>query len=170
VIARVSRAAGLMGGLAVLAITLLVSLDVLLRSFANRPLLFVDEVASLLQVLVVFGGLAYTFEAGGHVRVDLLTARLRPGLQAGLRLVTLALGLGFVLVVAWVTAQSALTAYRYGRVSAVMLYPLWIPMLIIPAGLLLLAAAMVVALARQWRAVRCRSGVDEEGPPPTGSR
>lgn len=169
-IARVSRAAGLLGGLAVLAITLLVSLDVLLRSFANRPLLFVDEVASLLQVLVVFGGLAYTFEAGGHVRVDLLTARLRPELQAGLRLVTLALGLGFVLVVAWVTAQSALTAYRYGRVSAVMLYPLWIPMLIIPGGLLLLAAAMVVALARQWRAVRSRPGGHEEGGRPAETR
>lgn len=161
-IARASRAAGLLGGFAVLAITFLVSLDVLLRYFLNRPLLFVDEVASLLQVLVVFGGLAYTFEVGGHVRVDLVTARLPPGARAGLRLVTLAVGEAFVLVVAWVTGQSALTAYRYGRVSAVMLYPLWIPMLIIPIGLLLLAAAMAAALRRQWRALRGRSGAGDE--------
>jgi C4-dicarboxylate transporter DctQ subunit len=162
VIARASRTAGLLGGFAVLAITLLISLDVVLRFFFNRPLLFVDEVASFLQLLVVFGGLAYTFEVGGHVRVDLVTARLPPGGRAGLRLVTLAVGEVFVLVVAWVTGQSALTAYRYGRVSAVMLYPLWVPMLIIPAGLLLLAAAMAAALRRQWRAVQRRSGADDE--------
>ena len=58
-IGRASRAAGLLGGLAVLAITLLISLDVALRFFLNRPLLFVDEVASFLQLLVVFGGLAW---------------------------------------------------------------------------------------------------------------
>jgi TRAP-type C4-dicarboxylate transport system permease small subunit len=162
VIGRASRAAGLLGGLAVLAITLLISLDVALRFFLNRPLLFVDEVASFLQLLVVFGGLAYTFLVGGHVRVDLVTARLPAAARARLRLVTLALGQGFVLAMAWVTAQSAVTAYRYGRVSAVMLYPLWVPMLAIPAGLLLLAAAMAVALGRQWRALRGRDGPPDE--------
>ncbi len=111
---------------------------------------------------MVFGGLAYTFLVGGHVRVDLVTARLPAAARARLRLVTLALGQGFVLAMAWVTAQSAVTAYRYGRVSAVMLYPLWVPMLAIPAGLLLLAAAMAVALGRQWRALRGRDGPPDE--------
>jgi len=55
-------------------------------------------------------------------------------------------------VVIWVTTQSALTAYRYGRVSAVLLYPLWVPMLMIPAGLLLLALCMVGTFRRQLRA------------------
>lgn len=153
-IARTSKAAALAGGVATLAIALLVSLDVLLRYFLGRPLLFVDEVASFLQVFVVFGGLAYTFLVGGHVRVDLLTAHLSRPTRAWLRLLTLGLGLAFVLVVTWVTTQSALTAYRYGRVTAVMLYPIWIPMLLIPAGLLLMAAALVVALTCQWRAIR----------------
>jgi TRAP-type C4-dicarboxylate transport system permease small subunit len=164
VIARASRAAALLGGLAVLAITLLISLDVLLRYFLDRPLLFVDEVSSFLQVFVVFGGLAYTFLVGGHVRVDLVSAHLPPGMRAWLRLLTLALGVAFVLVVAWVTGQSALTAYRYGRVSAVMLYPLWIPMLLIPAGLLLLAVAMAAALRRQCHAALGRSGPPGEVP------
>jgi len=55
-------------------------------------------------------------------------------------------------VVMWVTGESALTAFRYGRVSAVMLYPLWVPMLLIPAGLGLMALTMLVALGRQVRA------------------
>lgn len=168
-IARASRAAALGGGLATLVITLLISLDVLLRYFLDKPVLFVDEMASILQVLIIFGGLAYTFRVGGHVRVDLVSAHLPPAVRAWLRLVTLLLGLAFVLVVAWVTAQSALTAYRYGRVSAVMLYPLWVPMLLIPAGLLLMAAAMGTALLRQLRAtLGPPEGRDEVPPSPEG--
>lgn len=151
-IAGASKAAARLAGLGVLAITGLITFDVLMRYFLDRPQLFVDEVVGFLQVLVVFAGLAYTFRAGGHVRVDLVTSHLPPAARAWLRLVTLALGVVFLAVVMWVTAQSALTAYRYGRVSAVMLYPLWVPMSLIPLGLALMAVAMLAALARQVRA------------------
>jgi TRAP-type C4-dicarboxylate transport system permease small subunit len=154
VIGRLARWTSTLAGLAVLAIVALISYDVLMRYFFERPQLFVDEVASFLQVLVIFGGLAHTFRVGGHVRVDLLTAHLSPRVRGWLRALGLALGAAFLVVVMWTTAQSALTAYRYGRVSAVMLYPLWVPMLIIPAGLGLMAAVMLAALARQARALR----------------
>jgi len=73
VIARAAGMAGLLAGLATLAIVLLISYDVGMRYFFNEPQVFVDELASFLELLVVFGGAAYTFRAGGHVRVDLLT-------------------------------------------------------------------------------------------------
>jgi TRAP-type C4-dicarboxylate transport system permease small subunit len=170
VIERASRGTALLAGAAVLAMALLISLDVLMRYFLDRPVLFVDEVASLLQVLVIFGGLAYTFLVGGHVRVDLVTAHVPPAARARLRVVSLALGLAFVLVVAWVTTQSALTAYRYGRVSAVMLYPLWIPMLFIPLGLVLLGAAMAAALVGQSKVAGRAAGERDELPPPLSPR
>src|SRR5712691_5012097 len=134
-----------------------------MRYFFNEPQLFVDELASFLEVLVIFGGLAQTFRVGGHVRVDLLTSRLPAPARAWLRLVTLVIGLAFLAIVMWTTAQSALTAYRYGRVSAVMLYPLWLPMVVIPLGLGLMAATMLVALRRQVR-VLGRGDADEVAP------
>ena len=146
---RAADVAGLLAGFATLAIVLLVSYDVVMRYFFDRPQLFVDEVASFLQVLLIFGGAAYTFRVGGHVRVDLLTNIVRPTVRAWMRVVTLLLGVVFLAIVIWVTTQSASTAFRYGRVSAVMLYPLWLPMLLIPAGLALMALVMVAALARQ---------------------
>jgi TRAP-type C4-dicarboxylate transport system permease small subunit len=158
VIGWTSRAAAILAGIGVLVITALITFDVLMRYFLDQPQLFVAEVASFVQVFVVFAALAYTFRAGGHVRVDLVTAHLPPAVRAWLRVVTLALGVVFLAVVMWVTAQSALAAYRYGRVSAVMLYPLWIPMALIPLGLGLMAVAMLAALARQARAAA--------GPPP----
>ena len=161
----VAGGAALLAGFATLAIVVLISYDVTMRYFFNDPQVFVDEVASFLEVLVIFGGAAYTFRTGGHVRVDLVTSHLRPAARAWLRLVTLALGVVFLAIVLWVTTQSALTAYRYGRVSAVMLYPLWLPMAVIPAGLALMALAMLGALVRQLRAMLGpRSARDEVAP------
>ena len=163
-----SKAAGLLAGLGVLAMAGLITFDVLMRYFLDRPQLFVDELASFLQVFVVFAGLAYTFRAGGHVRVDLVTSSLPRPVRAWLRVVTLALGLVFLGAVIWVTALSSVGSYRYGRVSAVMLYPLWVPMLLIPAGLLLMAVAMLVAFVRQVRAsLGPPEGRDEVPPPDT---
>ena len=163
-IGRVARSASTLAGLAVLVIVVLITYDVLMRYFFNEPQLFVDEVASFLQIVVIFGGLAYTFRTGGHVRVDLVTARLPPRARAWLRVVALLASLGFLVIVMWTTLQSALTAYRYGRVSTVMLYPLWGPMLLIPLGLALLEIVMLVALVQQVRALR--NPRPDEVPPP----
>ena len=165
-IARLSWAVALLAGIATLVIAILISADVLLRYFLNSPLLFVDEVASFLQVLVIFGGLAYTFltrraRAGrpGHLAPA-------PALRAWLRAVGSGAGLAFILLVSWTTLQSALTAYRYGRVSTVMLYPLWLPMLLIPAGLALMSVVMLGALRRQVRAALGPPAGRDEVPPP----
>lgn len=122
--------------------------------FLNQPQLFVDEVASFLQIIVIFWGLAYTFEVGGHIRVDLVTTHLPGPVRAWLRVLTLALGVALLAVVSWVTGLSTLAAYRYQRVSAVMLYPIWIPMLVIPTGLALMTVGMLVALVRQVQILR----------------
>lgn len=164
-IGRASKAAALLSGLATLALALLISFDVLMRHFLNRPQLFVDEVAPFLLLLVIFGGVAQTFRVGGHVRVDLVTAHLRPAARAWLRAVNLTIGIVFLSVVIWVTTQSALTAFRYGRVSAVLLYPLWAPMLLIPVGLLLMALCMAGTLRRQWKAALGPRAARDEVPP-----
>ena len=162
---RVAGGAALLAGFATLAITLLITYDVTMRYFFNDPQVFVDEMASFLEVLVIFGGAAYTFRAGGHVRVDLVTSHLHPARRAPLRVVTLLMGVVFLSIVMWVTTQSAITAYQYGRVSAVMLYPLWLPMAVIPAGLALMAVAMLLTLVRQVRVLLGpRSARDEVSP------
>ena len=164
-IERTSKAASFLGGLATLVIAGTTTADVLLRYFLNRPLLGMDEIAGFLQVLVVFWGCAHAFREGGHIRVDLVTSHLPGPLRAWLRVVTLALGLLLLGVVCWVTTQSALTAYRYQRVSAVMLYPLWPAMLLIPTGLALMAVAMLATLGRQLRAaLGPRTARDEVAP------
>jgi TRAP-type C4-dicarboxylate transport system permease small subunit len=55
-----------------------------------------------------------------------------------------------------------MVAFRTGRLSAVMGYPLWIAMLFIPSGLVLMAFFMVVELIKQKRGKGERV---QEGPP-----
>jgi C4-dicarboxylate transporter, DctQ subunit len=166
-IGRASRVAALLSGLATLLLAVMISFDVIMRYFFNRPQLIVDEVGPYLLLVVIFGAAAQTFRLGGHVRVDLVTAYLPRPARAWLRVVNLLLGIIFLAVVIWVTTQSALTAFRYGRVSAVLLYPLWMPMLVIPAGLLLMALCMVETLRRQLKAaLGPRAGRNEVPPSP----
>ncbi len=167
---RTSKVASLLAGLATLAITALITFDVLMRYFLGEPQLFVDELASFLQVLVVFWGLAYTFRVGGHVRVDLVTAYLPRPLRAWLRVLTLALGIALLLVMSWVTWLSVQEAWWQERASVVMLYPIWLPMLLIPTGLLLMALAMLAVLLRQIRTALGPGAARDEvtGPGPAG--
>ena len=72
-----SKWLAVIAGVAILVITVLISVDVLMRYFLDKPQLFVDELASFLQVFVIFGGLAYTFLVGGHVR-GVSSGRARP--------------------------------------------------------------------------------------------
>ena len=98
-IGRASKAAALLSGLATSALAVIISFDVLMRYFLNRPQLLVDEVAPFLLLLVIFGAAAQTFRVGGHVRVDLVTAYLPRPARAWLRVVTLVIGMGFLAVV-----------------------------------------------------------------------
>ena len=166
---RIAGVAALLAGFATLAIVVLISYDVTMRYFFNEPQIYVDEVASFLEVLVIFGGAAYTFRAGGHVRVDLVTGWARPAVRAWLRLATLLLGVVFLAIVIWVTTQSAITAWRYGRVSAVMLYPFWLPMAVIPAGLALMGLAMLGTLGRQVKALLGPRAIRDEVAPEEGA-
>jgi C4-dicarboxylate transporter DctQ subunit len=147
-----SNAIILICGAGVLVCTLLITYDVLMRYFLNEPQLFVDELTSFFLVGIIFLGTAPTFYRGGHIRVDLVINYLRPRTQSRLRIVTLFIGLGLLGIITHETFISTLAAYRMGRVSAVMLYPIWIAMLLIPLGTALMGFFMGAELYRQWRA------------------
>ncbi len=148
---RFSERIILISGLGVLVIALLVTYDVLLRFFLNEPQLFVDDLSSFLLVPIIFLGAGPTFYRGGHIRVDLVTNRLKPKAQRRLRVVTLFVGLALLVLIAYETLVSTMVAFETGRVSAVMNYPLWVAMVFIPLGLSLMALFMAVGLVKQLR-------------------
>ena len=150
-LSRLSEGIFLVTGLATLATTLMITYDVLMRYFFNQPQLFVDELTSFFLVGIIFLGTAPTFHKGGHIRIDLVTNLLRPATQRRLRTLTLAVGMAILGLVTYETALSTMVACKYGRVSAVMSYPLWVGMMLIPIGLLLMAVFMLANLIQVIR-------------------
>ncbi len=148
---RLSEGIFLITGLAVLLITLMISFDVLMRYFLNRPQLFVDELTAFILVGVIFLGTAPTFHRDAHIRIDLVTSRLRKATQRRLRIFTLSVGIAMLGVVTYETILSTWVAYKFGRVSAVMVYPIWIGMVFIPVGLSLMVFFMIVRLMKEIR-------------------
>ena len=140
-------------GLGVLAITLMVSYDVLMRYFLDEPQLFIDELASFVLVGVVFLGNGPVFYKGGHIRVDLITSHLQVRTQSLLRVVALFVGIALLGIIIYETMLSTVEAFQIGRVSAVMAYPLWIAMLFVPLGLILMGFFMIVRLVKEisWK-------------------
>lgn len=128
-----------------------------MRYLLDQPQLFVDDLTCFLLVAVIFLGTAPTFYKGGHIRVDLVTSRLKPKSQTRLRAITLVIGIVLLGMIAYETMVSTLVAFQTDRVSAVMNYPLWIGMLFIPLGLILMAFFMAVGLVKETRAKREKS-------------
>ena len=59
------------------AMTLLITLDVVARYFFNAPFLWGEEVYGLLLFLVLMLSMTYTWDKGGHMRMELLYVNLR---------------------------------------------------------------------------------------------
>lgn len=167
---RLSEAITLVTGATVLVTTLLITFDVLMRYFLNQPQLFVDELTSFFLVGIIFVGTGPTFYRGGHIRVDLVTNCLGPKNQRRLRIITLAVGLVLLGIIIRETFISTLAASRMGRVSAVMLYPIWIAMVWVPIGLTLMAFFMGVSFYREWRVKKGKESEGFSGEPPRSSR
>jgi TRAP-type C4-dicarboxylate transport system permease small subunit len=155
---RFSERIVLLTGLGVLAITLMVSYDVLMRYFLDDPQLFVDDLTSFLLVAIIFLGAGPVFYKGGHIRIDLVTSRLKSKTQSRMRVITLFIGIAFLFIVIYETMVSTVAAFQTGRVSAVMNYPLWAGMIFIPLGLILMAFFMGVQLVKEMK------GKAEKGP------
>jgi TRAP-type C4-dicarboxylate transport system permease small subunit len=141
----------LLTGLCVLAMTLMVSYDVLMRYFLDDPQLFVDDLTSFLLVAVIFLGAGPVFYKGGHIRIDLVTSRLKPKTQSRMRVITLLIGIALLGIVIYETMVSTMGAFQTGRVSAVMNYPLWMGMIFIPLGLILMIFFMGVELVKAMK-------------------
>jgi len=149
---RVAAIAGAVSGAAVVAMTALVTVEVLSRDLFNRSTLIADEMSGYLLVALTFVGLAPTLRGGGFIRIDTYHARLRGGGHVALDLAIHLLALGYAALLDWHLWQLAADAWQLGTTSIqVSRTPLWIPQAAMAVGGLLLVfdllARLVVVLS-----------------------
>ena len=164
----ISRAAAAAGGFGMLFISVMVTVDVLLRKFLNVTLGGATEIAG--YVFAVATAISYPFVLmdRAHIRIDVIYTRLSSRSKAFLDLLAMVLVLYFV---GWLT-NSVVALFRKswdaGTTSVgTIVIPLWIPQMLWALGFVLFTLTALylsirslgALLRRDWGAVSGLAGV-----------
>lgn len=147
-IAALTRVSGVLVGIGAFAIALLVTYEVLARTFFGSTTGWVSDVATYLMGFIAFGGAAYALAEGAHVGVDLVVTRVSPSTRAILAWMADLIVLAVVSLLAWLSIQFWCEAFESGEKSwGLFEVALWIPYSFFALGMLWL---LVVHLAQMF--------------------
>ena len=152
--ARLSRAGAAVGAVALTVMIVLITVQVISRRFMATPMVVADELSGYLLVITTFSALGYALMHGDHIQVTLVTDQLSARVRGWLRVAWCVVGLPFIALLVWRSADLALDSFRSGSfsVSATNLM-LWPFQAFIPVGFAVLFVQMLAhlfeALARK---------------------
>lgn len=147
-----SRALATVAALIVFAMLLTTVVDIVSRNTIQQPVPGVFEYSEVALVIIVFLGLPYTMQVGGHVAIDSLTSRLPGRWRRYVEAAALVVSLPFVLWLAVASVGVAVESVQSGEVRfGVVQAPLWPARMAVPVGSALLAAEIAIALGRRLR-------------------
>lgn len=163
-IEKISYGSGCAAGVVLLGIIVLTMVEVVSRYVLQNPLILSDELGGYALVAVSFLGLAYCGQENGHIRITFIVERLDPRTTGYIRIASLALGLAFVAVAAWVSWKFLGDSFaRDMRSNSMLRTPLKWPQLAIPVGFTLFALILLGQLVRALQRLRAGRVVDEFG-------
>ncbi|MGQ9694471.1 MAG: TRAP transporter small permease subunit [Thermodesulfobacteriota bacterium] len=123
----------------IITMTGLIIADVILRRLFNAPLIFADEIAGYLLVLITLLSVGYTLKENGHIQVLILIQRLSRRRLEALRIFWYAISLVYTACLLFMTGQLTWESYELKAFSPT---PSQLPMapfqLIMPVGFLFL--------------------------------
>jgi len=151
-VTMVSNVAAYIGAFLVLATALMIAIDVILRYIFNNPTPFATDLTGYSLVAVTFLGLAYTLRHGKHVRIQIVTSRLRSKTRKIVDLAASVVALAFLVFCIFPVYNQALESYTYkSQLLDYFRTPLYIPQLIICVGVCLMTLELVVHIVNQIR-------------------
>jgi len=154
---RVTDAMAVVAGLLLVAIVFIISIDVAMRHFLNNPQVWTVEICEYFIFAITFLGAPWLLRVGGHVNVDIVTARLPIKAQHALTLFASIVGALVCLVLTYFGVVTAIDCYQTGVLEVRTLdVPKYYFMILVSLGYFLLFGEF----CRQ--ALRHRSGTKEE--------
>ncbi len=157
---RILELASMVGALALMAISVLVSVDVALRCLTGRSIVGVFEVSSVLLVMATFLPLGLVLFRQQQLRVDIVFEWAQGRLSSLLTMVDVATGLIVFGLLLWIATEEFQKAYN-GRflLRGMIEIPTWIPLAMIWAG----AAFALLTLVFQGVQIVLRFAGREDG-------
>lgn len=124
-------------GFSLLASTLLITINVILRFFFGAGISWNDELVRYLIIVLTFVGSAVCVRTGKHIAIDVLIDRLKGNKRNYLLIFINTVGLIFMLSVAIYSLKLISHNFKFPQLSPALQVPMWIPYLSIPIGFLL---------------------------------
>lgn len=144
---RLNNIGGTISAVGIVVMTGLVVADVILRRLFNAPLIFADEVAGYLLVLVTLLSVGYTLRGDAHIQVMVLIQRLSIQKLRMLKTFWCAISLVYTFLLFLMTSQLTLESYELKAFSPT---PSQLPMapfqLVMPIGCLLIFLQLLAQL------------------------
>jgi len=133
------------GEVCIFIMTLLVTVDVLLRASIGKSTLVAHEVSGYLLVAIACLGLSHAQRQGMHIEVTLLTGKLPQKWRERMLTTALFAAMVFMIWFAWVTVGPFVFKYVTHTTSLTIIrLPMWIPYLVIPVGLGMYALQLLI--------------------------
>lgn len=170
ILRRVNKGIALVVGFSILATSLYIISDIVLRKF-GMSLGGSDEISGYIMAGVASWGMSFGLTELAHVRIDVIRLRLLPFWRSCLdvfSILVLAAVVSLIAIQAWPVLEK--TIERGSRANTPLETPLWIPQLIWFSGWLWFAVTAVVLTVlaaiclgrQQFRAVTDLSGIGSE--------
>lgn len=144
----------LAGGVAILLLVLLATVNVLGRWLFSSPISGYIDWVEQAMAFIAFFGVAYTQRMGGHIRMDILVGRFRRRMLWITELVTTTLMFLVTLVLIYGSYLHFWRAYSIGDSSLDINLPTWPAKLVVPLALTVLALRLLLQIWGYLRAFR----------------
>lgn len=151
----VFRSITFLGNLALGTMLIIMAVEVALRSLELGTLWIADEMSAALLVATTFLGLSIAVREGALFRFDGIVSRLPEKIQVPYERLLYLLALIASSTLAWYLIKFVNSTWKRGTVSdGIIDYPLWIPQILMPLGMI----AMVVAVLEKMLSPKLKAG------------
>ncbi|GAB6888740.1 TRAP transporter small permease [Desulfothermus okinawensis JCM 13304] len=149
----ISKLGAYISGFFMLLIVFLISLEIFLRTFFKTSTMVSDEFSAYFMVFSVFLGLAYTLKEGKHIKITLITSRIKNKKVAkALDLVVFTLAFAISIYALYYSIMMVYETYSLDmRADSMLETPLWIPEMGVPLGFLLLCSQLFSMIIRRLK-------------------
>lgn len=155
---RLNEILGLGSGIIVLVVSLLIVCDILARALLGQPTIWALPVSQYLILVMVFLGTAFCFQEDGHVNVEVVVDRLKPGLKKFLIAAGYLMSTVYVLVMLWSTAKLTFLSFTMSW-TTIGSFP--VPTSILYSIMVLGSAILLITILLKIRSTFAKSGGKE---------
>lgn len=163
-LAKAEGALAFVAGTCLLLIVASVCVEIVMRYFFNRPLIWVVELSEYGLLYITFLATSWLLRQEGHVKVDVILDLMSPVWRTRWGTLSSLLGLVVSIVLTVFGAMVTWDHYQRGLYKPTVLeFPTWIPLLAVPLGSLLLSLRFLIMFKGYCRDLRSLAKGPKEG-------